>query len=413
MRYWLPALVAFFCTGSAFALGLGEVEGRATIGRPLQIAIAILGSVDDAVPGACAKLLREGEVEGQDNIRIEVEGDRIHLTTSRALTQPILQFRIRLGCSAPIERSFTVLADPPQSAGTLPAVVAAPPIAAQLVRPFALPRVAPVASGEHSTVLTSATTLRLLSRQRYPGNSRLRVSFIRKVAAANPDLFVSEAAAFDQRLADGTRLLLPAELPAPQRVSGTPGAKPGSRAAAPPRASSAPLASGGRAQAAGGGRGRLIVGAAGLSTKGGPSTAELNESIDRLIEVMNQQVMVQMALTERIKAAEADVVELKRQMQAEKLRTAQLEAELKAAREQVERGDTIQLVLLILLAGFAGAWVLNWTSRRKAAPAVLPPLAAVAPAPTPGTRRRPQAMPSAFDDLPDARDDILPPGGLR
>lgn len=412
MKYWLSALVAFFCTGSALALGLGEVEGRAVIGRPLQLAIAILGTADDAVPGYCANLLPEGEAEGRDSIRIKVVGDRIYLTTLRGVTQPILQFRIRLGCSAPIERSFTVLSDPPQSAATLP-VVGSAPAAALVAGPPALPPAKPTTSGESSTVLTSATTLRLLSRQRYPGNSRLRVNFIRKLAAANPELFASEDAAFDQRLAAGTRLLLPADLPAPQPASATRAAKPGSRAGVPPRAASASSAGGGKKQPSDAGRGRLIVGAAGLSTKGGPSAAEVNQSIDRLIEVMNQQVTVQMALTERIKAAEADVVELKRLVQAEKLRTAQLAAELEAAREQVERGDTTQLVLSILLAGVVGGWLLNWTARRKASTTELPTFAAVAPAPTPEPRTRPQAMPSVFDDLTDARDDILPPGALH
>lgn len=412
MRYWLPALVAFSCTGSALALGLGEIEGRAVIGRPMQLALPLLGSADELRQDTCASLLPGGDMEGRENIRIKVERDRIHLTTERALTQPIIQFRIRLGCSASLERSFTVLADPPQSTDALPVAATAQQVGAQVVTPPALPRTTPAASGERSIVLMSATTLRFLSRQRYPGNSRLRVSFIRKLAAANPDLFASEAAAFDQRLPAGTRLLLSAELPAPrQHGAATSGAKPGSHAAALPRASLVPSAGGHQASPMGAARGRLIVGAAGLSNKGGPSTAELNESVDRLVEVMNQQVLVQMALTERIKAAEAEISELKRQTQAEKLRTAQLALELKAAREQVERGDSMQLLLSILLAGMAGAWLLNWKARRKAVGAVLPSIAAVAPVPTPGivAPAPPREMPSAFDDLVDPFQDIFPP----
>ena len=396
-------LLAWSCMNSAFALGMGEMEGRAIIGRSLQLAIPILGDQVDPKNESCVTLLPEGDDDAHSRIRIKVEGRRIHLSTAQALNQPILQFRVRLGCSGFVERSYTVLADPPQSAEVRPPIgkPAAPTAAAP--EPD-LPQAAPPAPGQSSLVLASSTSLRMLSRQRYPGDSRLRVSFIRQVAAVNPDLFASEQAAFDQRLAVGTRLVMPAGLPPP-------------RASAParkrPTAGSSPVS---LPRAAGSGRGRLIVGTEGLSGKGGPSAAELNESIDRLIEVMNQQVQVQMALTERIKAAEAELTDLKRLARAEQQRAAQLESQLKAAREQVERGEMIQLLLLILLAGLGGAWGLQWVSRRKAARSDMMLSVAVAPAPTLVPERRTPPKPAAFADLfesQDARDDILPPESPR
>ena len=179
----------------------------------------------------------------------------------------------------------------------------------------------------------------------------------------------------------------------------------------------APLAGGRPGQAAGAGRGRLIVGSAGLSAAAGPSAAELNESIDRLVEVMNQQIMVQIAMTERLKAVESELVELKRQVAAEKLRTAKLESDLKAQREAVERSGTIQLLLAILLGGVGGAWTLSRISRRKESAAVIP-LGAVSPAPTSEARPAAPPMPSVFEDIPDEREEILPaeslpPAGLR
>lgn len=410
MRYSLPVLATLFCTAPVFALGLGEIEGRAVIGRPLQVAIPILGSSGDPRQTACASLLPEGDDEGQGSIRIKVEGDRLRLSTAQALYQPVLQFRIRLGCSGAFERSYVILADPakheapgPSGQSQIPA-----PIAGEA--PSALPQAASEAPGQRSIVLMSATSLRMLSRQRYPDDSAIRVNFIRRVAAANPELFASEDAAFDQRLAAGTRLLLPPGLPAPRQAESAatqPGA--GSGTGATRREASAPSGSAKPKQESG--RGRLIVGAAGLSAANGPSTAELNESIDRLIEVMNQQIMVQIAMTERIKAVEADLAELKRQAAAERQRAAQLESELKTVRESVERKDTIQLLLLILLAGMVGAWLLGWMSRRKAGAAALS--VAVSPAPTFATGARAQPVPSAFADLADQREDILAPGSLK
>lgn len=431
MRYLLSALAVFFCTGSVFALGLGEVEGRAIIGRPLQVSIPILGLRDDPRQSACTSLLPEGDDDGQGTIRIKVEGDRIHLSTARALNQPVLQFRIRMGCVGSIERSFVILPDPAQSAAPVLPVRVDMPATTNVEAPSAAPQAVAETAAQRSIVLMSSTSLRMLSRQRYPGDSNVRVNFIRRVAAANPDLFASEEAAFDQRLAAGTRLLLPSGLPAPQRAESAATASGGSsRPVATQRETSAPSVSAKPKREPARGRDRLVVGAAGLSAVKGPSTAELNESIDRLIEVMNQQIMVQMAMTERIKVVEADLAELKRQAVAEKHRAAQLETELKAVRESVERKDTIQLVLLILLAGMAGAWALNWMSRRKAGAAAFSvngggadssggfssrreTSSGVSPVPTPAGRSQAQSMPSAFDVVEDQREDIFSPGTLR
>jgi len=413
--YWLAALAAFSCAGSVFALGLGEVEGRAIVGQRLNITIPILGDIDNSAQADCAAVLPVGDDDGRDRIRIKVEGDRVSLSTALGLTQPILQFRIRLGCGGSFERGFVVLPEPP---GTrvpvnLPRSAASP--RATVDTPPVLPKSAPLASGQPSIVLASTTTLRMLSRQRYPGDSRARVRFIRQLAAANTDLFASEQAAFDQRLAEGTRLLMPPGLPAlssakPVAAS----ARIGTASVASRRVTAQPLAGErqGQGQGVRTGRGRLIVGAVGLSAAAGPSASELNESIDRLVEVMNQQVMVQIAMTERVKAVEAELAELKSQFGAEKARTAKLESALKAEREAVERGGTIQLMLLILLGGLAGAWTLSWMSRRKESAAVIP-LATVSPEPTSEAGLAAPAMPSVFQDMSDEREEILPPGGLR
>ncbi|MDO8789789.1 MAG: hypothetical protein Q7J42_17070 [Sulfuritalea sp.] len=415
MMYWLAALAAFSCASSVFALGLGEVEGRAVIGQRLNIAIPILGDLDNAVQTGCAAVLPGSDDDGRDRISIRVEGDRMHLSTSLGLTQPVLQFRVRVGCGSSFERSYVVLSEPPETpvAVSLPRVDTA--LREEVDTPPVLPKGMPSAglpstSGQPGIVLASSTSLRMLSRQRYPGDSRARVRFIRQLAAANPELFASEEAAFDQRLAAGTRLLMPPGLPVLPRAGSVAARAPGSGATR--SAPAAPLAVGKPGKATGAGRGRLIVGSAGLSAAPGPSTAELNESIDRLVEVMNQQVLVQIAMTERVKAVEAELAELKRQVAAERVRTAKLEADLKAEREAVERSGTIQLLLAILLGGLAGAWTLSWISRRKESAAVIP-LAAVSPAPTPESVQAAPPMPSVFEDMPDEREEILPPAGLR
>lgn len=82
-----------------------------------------------------------------------------------------------------------------------------------------------------------------------------------------------------------------------------------------------PLAAASLGRSLRGGRGRLIVGVAGLSSAAGPSTAELSESIDRLTEVMNQQVMVQIAMIQRMKVVEGELAALKLQAGAQEAST--------------------------------------------------------------------------------------------
>ncbi|MCX7149451.1 MAG: hypothetical protein NTY05_08580, partial [Rhodocyclales bacterium] len=153
--YWLAALAAFSCASSVFALGLGEVEGRAIIGQRLNIAIPILGDLDNSAQTGCATVLPGSDDEGRDRIRIKVDGDRINLSTALGLTQPILQFRIRLGCGGSFERSFVVLAEPPGTpvAVSLPRADTAPREAVNT--PPVLPKGVPLASGQASIVLAS------------------------------------------------------------------------------------------------------------------------------------------------------------------------------------------------------------------------------------------------------------------
>lgn len=63
-------------------------------------------------------------------------------------------------------------------------------------------------------VLKAPTTLRALSREYFPHSGTVRSQFIRRVAAANPKVFPSIEAAFDQRLPAGQSLVIPGGLPA-------------------------------------------------------------------------------------------------------------------------------------------------------------------------------------------------------
>ncbi len=411
--HWLLALPALFFMTPVFALGLGEIEGRAIVGRALQVQIPILGFQGDKELVACVSLTPESDDEDTRGIRMKVEGDRIYLSTVRMLTQPIIQFRIRLGCSYAIERSFMVLPLLAQHTDSVPTPKTRALESGHNPQPATLPPAVPKTSGQRSIVLMSNTSLRMLSRQRYPSDADARVRFIRSVAAANADLFGSEDVAFDQRLALGTRLVIPQDLPIPQ-PSGRASTSTVAGSTERPLRHNTPEASVTvkAKQALGVRSGRLIVGAEGLPAAGGPNVAELSKFVDQLIEMMNEQVLLQITMVKRIESAETELADLKRQLRAEKARATQTESEVRALREAAERRGVIELVLAVLLGGVAGAWLLSWMLRHRAE-AEKRPVVIVPPARTMSPKKDAQRIPSVFDELPDSREDILPPGTLR
>jgi outer membrane protein TolC len=96
--------------------------------------------------------------------------------------------------------------------------------------------------------LDAPTTLRLVSRKYFPESGTIRARFIRRVAAANPEIFANAQAAFDQQLAAGQRLKIPTGL-LPTEARNTPepatamAQAPSGSAAAQAAAEAAPAAS--------------------------------------------------------------------------------------------------------------------------------------------------------------------------
>jgi hypothetical protein len=248
------------------------------------------------------------------------------------------------------------------------------------------------AGGAGDFVVGEPTTLRLLSRQRYPDDSRARVAFIRRVAAANPEVFPSLARAYDQPLAPGLSLRIPAAAPQAGRE---PGARPPPRVR--PEPARAPRAS----------QDKLVVGAGAAANR---RIDELESDFERLVGLMNDQVLIQMDMARRLTAMEADVAATKRALLAQQAENQKLAAELRELRAEQERSGYIQLVLGILLLGVAIGGFLLWRenslakARAVAQAAELSALAASAAPAAARTKTAKIEMPSPFDDLlPPAR----------
>lgn len=407
---FLPIVFAAL-PGLALALGLGEANDPVYVGEPLSVRIPLIGSDAAGLTQSCISLRPVPGDFAEKRLAdatLALERDALVLRTPRAVTQPLISFRIRIECGWNLAKDFQLLPFPPRQRPAVPAVaptaitiqgtpaVAGAPAAAVASAPVGAPALPAEAAG--GQLVAAPTTLRLMSRQRYPEDSAARVAFIHRVAAANPEIFASAKAAFDQPLAAGTRLRLPNNLPVK-----------GARPKAKPRVTSdmqTPVARGGDTS-----KGRLIIGTNELPTR---NAVQLSEDLDRLVKAMTEQVQIEIAMAERLKKMEAEIEQAKLAVAQQQAENQRMVRELRELREDQRIANYIQLVLAILLGGVAVAAVMLWRGQQRvraptnidfafpAPQAVTKPASAPAPAPTA------QAMPSD-KDLHSLFDDLLPP----
>lgn len=360
--------ILFFCCAvpvTAFALSLGEPSGQAVIGRPLALKVPLGGGDAARLTADCVRILpvtHEASNAGLKSALVWIENGSIIITTGRALYDPVLSFRLRVDCGFQIERDYLLLPSPPESvmpetAPTQtrvspppePGMAAIAPTQAPLILQATPPQPAQPTSGR-DFVVPEQTTLRLMSRKRYPTDPRARVAFIRRVAAANPDKFDSTEVAFDKPLTAGAQLRLPEDLPR-QRPAAASAVAPGPAVKLAPRE---------RARSAG--KGRLIIGS---DTPSDKSVTELKADVDRLVKAMGDQVRIQDSMTERLKVLTEEASQAKQTAALLKTVNERIETDIRELREEQKHNSYIQLALAILVGGFAVTSFLLWRDRER------------------------------------------------
>ncbi len=381
---YLRRLLLLSCAlpATAFALTLGEPSGQAVIGRTLAITVPLSGTDASRVGADCIRILPADGTYSDASLRsplVRVENGSVIITTARAIYEPVLSFRLRVECGFQFEREYLLLPSPPESVtpatvpgqtpvtpatvpGQTPVTPAAVPrqtpvtpatVPRQILPiPPAIPR-APAQPSGRDYVLPEQTTLRLMSRKRYPLDSRARVTFIHRVAAANPEEFDNVEAAFDKPLTAGVQLRLPANLPR-QKSTAVP--------VSPEPVVPATVKATPRERAKSAGKGRLIIGADVPTNK---TVAELEANIDRLVNTMNDQLLIQTSMTDRLKVLEGEFAQARQTAAMLKSVNQRLESDIRDLREEQTRNSYIQLVLAILLGGFAVASFLLWRGRER------------------------------------------------
>lgn len=375
----------------AQALGLGPVSGDLPFGKPLRVEVPLIGTAG-AVPAAeCFSVVPvAGNIDDDyfpRGARIHVDamgrGAKLVITTQNIIRQPIIEFRLSAGCTYGIARDYLLMVAAPVASPAQAPTLPEPP----KVSRDSLPRSpAPVAEAAPAIVakglpdgiagielvLDGDTTLDQLARQHYPGPLR-RERFARWVREANPRLFGAGDAS-SQRLAAGTRLIIPATVPprrpgdhakAEEKVASS--QAPATEARVPPPAKKKEVLAEEAAAKPGAAKGandRLILGGGGSAKP--PSLKEAVAMIDRLTGLLEQQVASQTEMAERLQKLEAGMAEMSKYVvQLETLsrqREAQWKEERRKEREEAkkrEQDGLVHLLLAVLGGGVVGAGLLG------------------------------------------------------
>ena len=114
---------AFYLPGSAFALGLGNIEVKSHLGQPLRATIKIQGA-NELKGDGCFKLIGDANLENaitSANFKLSnIVNDEAILTisTSQIISEPITSLAVMATCDANVRRDYTLLLDPPTSVET-------------------------------------------------------------------------------------------------------------------------------------------------------------------------------------------------------------------------------------------------------------------------------------------------------
>lgn len=108
--------LAVLATGSilaAQALTLGEVQGDAWIGMPLDLRIAFRADPDEAIAAGCVSADIYYAEARQKTPRITVQAQTLRVQLPDVVTEPIVAIQIRSTCGASQMRRYVLLADLP------------------------------------------------------------------------------------------------------------------------------------------------------------------------------------------------------------------------------------------------------------------------------------------------------------
>lgn len=366
----------------ANAMGLGEPLAAPVAGQPLRVEIPLFLGPGEALPRLeCVRLHPVGNATDPQffprNARVAIHAaDRtlVRIASSEAVTEPMLEFRVSLGCDSIVARDFLLLADAPRD----PRLEAAPPRKTADVRTdisieAAIKPVAPNRSPSPVAVvqggvmrLATASSLNALARARYPDSLPMRDEFRRLMAEANPDVFSGVKHVGAVALKANTLLVVPPQLPGEARGLATPQAVASVRTSglvkvAATLDSIAPASVTPRAARPD----RLMVGAPAVRQPAAMSAREVAGAIDRIERMVEDQGRTELELVGSLDTVNNAFVEMKDFVQMLDSDQRQLQRAQKALESRFEKLPEpkslglLDLLGLILVSGGIGAGLIT------------------------------------------------------
>ena len=395
----------------AWSIGLGGPVTGPVLLQPLRIEIPVLLGADEALPRAdCVRIAPPHD--GSDTqffpkqVRLTLDNSplpRLTITSSIAVREPFLEFRIFLGCNGEISRDYLLLTrqheagdelnasrtpteatiasapasvllpSPRTQASSAPLVHMLPPQSRKSEAPTNAPMTYPAPTDKNQLRLRRDSTLNILARSRYPQNQATRDEYRRLMALANPALFGDATQVGSVPLPAGTVLTIPPNLPLPERVSASASTNP-PLASVPATADTVvsakrpPVGSETRTAS----RDRLVIGGANDNSGGRLLSAkEAAATIERLDQMLTAQASSEQEITEKLKSLEALFASTKSQLQFLEAKSKQQEADQRQlqakldARPEPKSLGFLELLVLVLGGGAVGAALLAFSHRQQ------------------------------------------------
>ena len=227
----------------AAAAGLGPGDAGATMGQPLNFAVAVRLDPGESLSPECvaAEVVVGDRRVPPPLVRAVVEMTsattaRVRVQTQVSIDEPVVQVQVGVGCSNRVSRSYVVLADPP-GAGFAPppappalAQAPSPPMVATVEPSAVAPRGAAAEPARAAPAPPPALTPEQI-RARDERNARLREQRVARQRAAR-EARAARQRAEPERTAAAPRLQLDLIEPAPNRGVGAPASEALARAMA-------------------------------------------------------------------------------------------------------------------------------------------------------------------------------------
>jgi hypothetical protein len=119
------SLIALGFQSSSYALGLGDIDVKSSLGQPLKATVNVLGA-GDLKDTSCLRLGPNSDLSFVNFILGPLSGDiaKLTVTSNKMINDPIVNLSIIAGCDSSIRRDYVLLLDPPLSTQAVIAPVA-------------------------------------------------------------------------------------------------------------------------------------------------------------------------------------------------------------------------------------------------------------------------------------------------